>query len=273
MRILNREGLKMRRMKIWMVAVGCAVASVAVALPITYDEGNIQGFPSMTDLHGNLLGKGRMSQRVDATGIHVRVVYDQLNGDWIEETAMLSTEGGDLAQRTWSWQRKSGGQVVERYSMNFDTRQGYALTTQDGKRKEQQARLEVTKGRTFAGIGFVYALRNVYPTLSKGQRVELQGIAFTPKPRQAKVLVSSAGVETVRSGGRSVRADDVVIHPKVPGVAKAFVDAPDSHLWFASGRPPQFIRSEIKMQSLGMVRIDAVSPSGAPAVGRKPPSQ
>ncbi|HEY8207822.1 MAG TPA: hypothetical protein VIG99_10105 [Myxococcaceae bacterium] len=264
----------MRRMKWWMVVMGCAVASVAVALPVTYDEGDIQGFPSMTDLNGKLLGKGRISQQVDASGIRVRIVYDQLNGDRIEETAMLSTAGGDLAQRTWNWQRKSGGQVVERYSMNFDTGQGYALTTEGGKRKEQRAKLDVAKGRTFAGIGFVYALRNVYPSVSKGQRVELEGIAFTPKPRHAKVLVRSAGVETVRSGGRSLRVDHVVIHPEVPKLAKAFVDAPDSHLWFSSGRPPQFIRSEIKMQSLGVVRIDAGSPGGAPpAVGRKPPSR
>src|SRR5689334_19272660 len=72
MRIVKPEGLEMRRMKLWMVAIGCAVASVAVALPITYDEGDLQGFPSMTDLNGNLLGKGRFSQRVDANGIHVR---------------------------------------------------------------------------------------------------------------------------------------------------------------------------------------------------------
>src|SRR5262245_34329540 len=190
----------MRRMRNWMVLLGCAIASVAVAIPLEFPEGDLWGFPSMTDLKGNLLGKGRFGQWVDDHGIHVKVTYDQLNGDRIEEATSLSIDGGDLAQRTWSWQRTSRGQVVERYTMDFDSSQGHALVVNEGKRKEQHARLAVEKGKTFAGIGFVFAVRNLYPRLTRGERVELKGIAFTPKPRQAKVMVSSAGVETLKSG-------------------------------------------------------------------------
>src|SRR5689334_6319343 len=151
----------MRRIRMWMLMAGCAVASVALAVPIQFQEGDLRGFPSMMDLKGNLLGKGHFAQWVDDGGLHVKATYNQLNGDVVEEATTLTTAGGDLAQRTWSWQRKSGGQVVERYSMDFDSNQARTLMVREGKVKEQRGRLQVEKGKTFAGIGFVYALRNL----------------------------------------------------------------------------------------------------------------
>lgn len=259
----------MRRM---ILMLGLAFASAAAAIPLRYTEGDLRGLPEMRDLRGQLLGRGNFAQRVDERGIHIKVTYDQLNGDRIEETTTLSTESGDLAQRAWSWQRASGGQVVERYVMDFDTGMGRTLLVRNGRREERREHLTVVKGQTFAGIGFTLALKNIYPRLAHGERVELEGIAFTPTPRKAKVLVSSAGVETVRSGGRSVRADHLVIHPQVPKVAKLFVNVPDSDLWFLRGQPPGFVRANVQMQSLGMVRINSV-PSGPPAAARSKPER
>jgi hypothetical protein len=264
--------VRMRRTQTLVFVVGLSVAAAAAAIPLQYPEGTLRGLPEMRDQQGQLLGRGNFAQWVDGSGIHVKVTYDQLNGDRIEETTTLSTEGGDLAQRAWSWQRASGGQVVERYAMNFDTGEGRTLLVRSGRREERRERLSVVKGQTFAGIGFTFALKNVYPRLVRGERVVLEGIAFTPRPRKAKVLVSSTGVETVRSGGRSLRADHLVIHPQVPKVAKLFVNVPDSHLWFLRGRPPGFVRADVQMQSLGVVRIDSV-PGAPPAAARSRPNR
>jgi len=263
----------MRRIQTLTVVVGLAVATAAAAVPLEYPEGALRGLPEMRDPQGRLLGRGNFAQWVDGGGIHVKVTYDQLNGDRIEETTALSTDAGDLAQRAWSWQRTSRGQVVERYALDFDSGDARTLLVRNGKKEERRERLPTVKGQTFAGIGFTFALRNVYPRLVRGERVVLEGVAFTPGPRKAKVLVSSAGVETVRSGGRSVRADHLVIHPQVPGVAKLFVSVPDSHLWFLRGRPPGFIRADIQMQSLGMVRIDSGPNGPPPASARSKPEQ
>ena len=255
----------MRRVAMLLVVMGLAVAPAAAAVPLEYPEGDLWGFPALTDRQGKLLGRGRFGQRVDARGVHVTVTYDQLNGDKIEEKTLLSTTGGELAQREWSWQRTSGGQVVERYVMDFDAQEGRSLVVREGKQEQHRGKLEVVEGRTFAGIGFVFAVRNLYPRLVRGERLELEGIAFTPRPRKATVRISSAGVETVRSGGRSLRAEHIVVHPQLPKVAELFVYAPDSHLWFFRARPPEFIRAEMQMQSLGVVRIDSVGGDGAQA--------
>jgi hypothetical protein len=264
----------MRRTQTLLFVAGLAVASAAAAIPLQYPEGDLWGFPAMKDTRGQLLGRGKFGQWVDGKGIHVKVTYDQVDGDKVEEATTLSTEGGDLAQRSWSWQRTSGGQVVERYAMDFDSGEGRALVVKDGKRVERRDSLKVIKGQTFAGIGFVFAVKNVYSRLRKGEKVELEGIAFTPRARMAKVLVSSAGVETLRSGGRSLRTDHVVVHPLVPEVAKLFVNVPDSHIWLFQARPPSLVRAEIQMQSLGVVRIDAVSSGGSPpASARSKPAR
>jgi hypothetical protein len=262
----------MRRSQMLMFVGGLAVATAASAIPMQFAEGDLRGLPEMRDLQGRLLGRGDFVQTVDRSGIHVTVTYHQLNGDRIQETAMLSTVGGDLAQRQWGWQRTSGGQVVERYSMNFDTGEARTLLVRNGKPEERQEHLSMTKGQAFAGIGFTFALKNIAPRLVRGEPVTLEGVAFTPKPRHANVLVSSAGVETVRSGARMVRADHFVIHPKVPSVAKLFVNVPDSHLWFLRGPPPGFIRAELQAQSLGVVRVDSM-PSGPPAAARSRPGR
>lgn len=262
----------MRRTQTLIFVVGLVFAAAAAALPLQYPEGDLRGLPEMRDMQGRLLGRGNFAQWVDGSGIHVKVTYDQLNGDRIEEMTTLSTQGGDLAQRAWSWQRASGGRVVERYVMDFDAGEGRTLLVRDGKREERRERLPVVKGQTFAGIGFTFALKNIYPRVANGERVTLEGIAFTPRPRKAKVLVSSVGTETVRSGGRSLRADHLVVHPQVPRVAKLFVNVSDSQLWFQRGQPPGFIRAEVQMQSLGMVRIDS-TPSAPPAAARSKPER
>jgi len=260
----------MRRVLTMLVVMGLAVASPSAAVPLEYPEGDLWGFPALKDAQGKLIGRGRLGQWVDGRGVHVKVTYDQLNGDKIEETTLMSTTGGELSQRAWSWQRTSGGQVVERYVMDFDASEGRALVVREGKREERRSTVQVVKGRTFAGLGFIFAVRNLYPRLVRGERVELEGVAFTPRPRKATVLVSSAGVETLRMGGRSLRADHIVVHPQIPKMAKLFVNAPDSHLWFHRARPPGFIRAQMQMQSLGVVQIDSVSGNGAPAARSRP---
>jgi len=257
----------MRRM---LVVIGLCMASAAGAVPLQYPEGDLWGFPALSDLQGKLLGRGRFGQWVDGRGIHVKVNYDQLNGDRIEETALMSTARSQLAQREWTWQRASGGQVVERYAMSFDTGEARAVVLKNGRREEHRAKLRVVDGETFCGIGFVFAVRNLEDRLARGEKVELEGIAFLPRPRQAKVLVSAVGVEQLRSGGRSMRADHIVVHPQVPRVARLFVNVPDSHLWFYRANPPAFLRAQMQVLSLGMVRIDAVSGVSAPPAQARP---
>ena len=50
----------------------------------------------------------------------------------------------------------------------------------------------------------------------RGERVELQAIGFTPKPKAVAVEISYAGLERMRMADRMMKGDRFIIHPKIP---------------------------------------------------------
>ena len=58
--------------------------------------------------------------------------------------------------------------------------------------------------------------------------------------------------------GRTVPGDRFIVHPKVPLVARAFVDVTDERIWLTLPRPAGFLRWEgnIVEPDDPMVRVD-----------------
>ena len=75
-----------------------------------------------------------------------------------------------------------------------------------------------------------------------GEKVRLQTVAFTPKPRLGNLEVSHAGQEDVAMAGRTLTADRFALHPLIPWFARPFVHVPDSYIWLATPPPAAFLR-------------------------------
>jgi hypothetical protein len=87
------------------------------------------------------------------------------------------------------------------------------------------------------------------------------------------VEITHDGVDRLPISGRSLLGDRFRIHPRIPWIARAFVDVPDSRIWLTSPAPAAFLRFEGPLAEPDdpIVRVDLLpgDPSG-PAAPAKP---
>ena len=125
--------------------------------------------------------------------------------------------------------------------------------------KDWSEKIEVEPGRTFAGFGFTLALQNLRKRLLSGEQIELKAVGFKPKPVVVGVELSHGGVDEMEMGDRSVKGDRFVIRPKIPAIAKLFVQVQDTHIWLK--KPPAgFLRWEgpVAEPDDPIIRVDLI---------------
>lgn len=235
-----------------------------LSIVVNVKEGDVQAFPQLLDGSGAALADGRYLQRVEGNELHIDARYDFPDGRVVEEHARLKL-APELQQRSWEWSEKRDGAVVRRFTADFDTGRAYALHVEDGKAWDEK--VDIHPGKTFAGIGFVVAVKNLRATLAAGQSAKLEAIGFTPKPRTIGLTVRHDGPDELHTAGRTIAADAWTLHPEVPAIAKLFVKAPDERVWLLRESPPALLRFEGPMvePSDPIIRIDSIA--SAPANG------
>jgi hypothetical protein len=206
-------------------------------------EGALHGFPGVFDLDGKKLADGEFVQWLEGGQLHVKIDYDFGAGHTIEEQAVFRQEP-ELVQEAWSWRESRNGQLYRHFSVDFVAKKAAAEKFEGKDLKKWSEDVEVQPGQTFAGFGFSMALKSLRENLVRGQKHELHAIAFTPKPRVVNVELSYGGREQMFTGGRTVTGDLFIIHPKVPLVAKAFIEVHDTKIWLTLPRPTGFLRWE-----------------------------
>jgi hypothetical protein len=252
-----------------------AIAVVLLALPagaieLRWPEATLRGFAAVRDINGRLLGDNSLSQWLEHGALHVKAVYEFRDGRRVEEQAVLRQQP-QLEQLRWSFIEQRGNELLRQFEADLVARSAKSKKKEDGELKHWEESLEIEPGQTFAGIGFMYAVKNLRDRLNRGEKVQLRAVAFTPKPRTVTVTVRHEGVETLRFGSRRLQVDRFVIHPEIPAIARPFVKAPDEHLWFYRAPPPTLLRAEIPLAepSDPIIRID-VPPASSAAEARAP---
>jgi hypothetical protein len=257
------------------VAAGCAsqrndhLAPAALEVAIdpqpTGFEADAHGFPAMRTLEGRPLADGDFTQWLDGDRLHIKIHYEFGPDRWVEENSVVR-QTPTLVQERWSWVEMRAGSVQRRFEVDFLTGNATAEKLEDGELKHWSKHLDVEPGRVFAGSAWSLAIKSVRSRLLRGEKIEFQGVGFTPKPRAGTVEISHAGVDRIPMSGRTVEGDHFRIHPKVPWIARAFVDVPDSHMWLVQAPPAAFLRWEGPLAEPDdeLVRVDLLpgEPSG-----------
>ena len=247
-----------------------ALLCLLLAIPSNVHEGDAQAFTSVTDAQGVPLADSRFSQWIAGGLLHVEARSDFPGGRTIVERATLRLHP-QLQQEGWDWTEKKAGKVVRMYEVDFKT--GKASATRVDQEKSWKEDLTIHPGKTFAGAGFLTAVKALRAQLAVGQHIELEAVAMTPKPRTANVIVTRDGPSEIRMAGRTLEGDKYTLHPDIPAIARLFVKAPDQHVWLLNSDPAAFLRFEGPLAEPDdpIIRIDLIPGPSARAEGRRGP--
>ena len=180
--------------------------------------------------------------------------------------------GEALAQERFVWVETRCGQELRRFEVDFSNGEASATTAGDGKRapRRERARLDLPRGRAFAGYGLALAVSQL--GLGPGAKAEVTLVAFTPAPRAVRLEVRREEEEPVPVAGRPVACDRFALHPLLPFPLRLVVHPKDAHLWFTRSAPPALVRAEHPLAAKDDPRVVIdVSPRGpvrAPAAAR-----
>lgn len=213
-------------------------AAVAVRSAI----GDLHGFPSMSDASGRVIATGELRQARRGRRLTVHATWRFRDGLVAEERDEFDV-GGQLSQTRFSWVEQRAGTEQRRFEVDFETGRALARVERAGDRSRDESRLELRRGRAFAGYGIALAVSEL-PLDEAGAKAELTFVAFTPKPRTVTLEVRREGEEPIAAAGRGIPSVRFTLHPKLPPAIRLFVRADDAHLWFTHASPRALVRAE-----------------------------
>jgi hypothetical protein len=245
-----------------LVASGWLVlTSVAAAIEPPPFEGVAHAFPVMRDLNGGRLADGEFVQWIEKDRLNVAITYEFGRGRRIQERVVLR-QRPQLVQETWSWEERRAGALYRRFAVDFRSGRATADTHDDEGERDQSIETfdDISDGRTFSGFGFTLAIKALRPRLVRGEVIRLRAVGFDPTPRTAAVELSYGGRDRIRIARRTVAGDRFTVHPKLPLIARLFVDVPDATIWLTTP-PAGFLRWQGALAEPGdaLVRVDLSS--------------
>jgi hypothetical protein len=239
-------------------AAGFYVVSVS-ALEVTEPAAAAHGYPGLYNLDGKKLANGEFRQWVEDHLLKIVITYKFPDGGLFEEKASFRQQS-ELVQEQWSWKELKNEKPQREFAVDFLSGTATAHISKDNKDVSDKVNIE--KGRTFAGFGFTLALSNLRKRLLGGEQVELKAVGFSPfptlKPQVVTVKLSHGGLDRLRMSGRSLKGDRFIVHPEVPAIAKLFVTVPDTKVWLTNPEPAGFLRWEgpIVLPNDQLIRVD-----------------
>jgi hypothetical protein len=174
------------------VLAALAALVLAAAPPpvaIRHPPGALHGFPSMSDEAGRVIADGELVQERRGGTLRVRARWEFADGRVAEERAEFEV-GRALVQKRFSWAETRDGEVHRRFEVDFETGEASSLVTKDGKPERERAKLELPRGRSFAGYGTALAVAEL--PLERGGKDELTFVAFAPGPKAVGLEVLAA---------------------------------------------------------------------------------
>src|SRR5262249_32892761 len=133
-------------------------------------EGTAHAFPALRDLAGRPLADGDFSQWLEADRLHIASRYDFTPNRWIQERTVFRQQP-ELVQEEWTWYDERDGGPVRRYTIDFRSVHATAEKWEEKGHQHQSTELKIDPGRTFAGIGFVYAIKRFRERLLRGETI------------------------------------------------------------------------------------------------------
>jgi hypothetical protein len=234
--------------------VGAAPA-VAEPIAVRYTEGVTRGFPVLRSLSGEKLAQGELIQVARAGDIvESRLVFRFKDGSIYDERVTFSQK--DVFTLLSYHIVQQGPSFPEAIDGRVDRRTGRYEVRYKG---DEDSPEETIRG-SLDMPGDVYngMLSMLMKNMAAATPATVQIIAFTPKPRLVKMLLTPAAEDPMNVNDAAVIATRFLVRPQLGLFASLLVaDIPDVKCWIAGGDAPAFLRFEGPLYFMGPIwRID-----------------
>ena len=232
------------------------VANAASAEPVAvkFTEGIGHAFPVLRSVGGEKLAQGEMTQIPRGDRVENRLTFRFRDGSIYDERVVFSQK--DMFTLVSYQIVQKGPAFPESIEAKVDRETGRYEVRYKG---DEDAAEEILKGKielptdVYNGL-----LGTLMKNLPAGTATTVQIIAFTPKPRLVKMLLTPAGSETVMMGEAAVAATRFLVKPQLGLFASLLVtDLPDVKMWILGGEAPVFLKFEGPLFFMGPIwRVD-----------------
>ena len=235
-----------------MLSAPTAVPAESVA--VRFAEGIGRGFPVLRDVNGQTIAHGDLTQVPRGDRIENRLTFRFRDGSFYDELVVFSQHEVFTLQAYRLVQR--GPSFPETIEASVDRESGRYTVRY---RADQDAAEEIVTGAfEMPEDAYNGLLSTLMKNLPAGSDTTVQIIAFTPKPRLVKMLLTPATQDTVMMGETAVSSTRFLVKPQLGLFASLLVaDIPDIKIWIGGGEAPAFLRFEGPLYFMGPVwRID-----------------
>ena len=236
------------------VTLSAPVVAVAEPVSVRFTEGVGRGFPVLRDANGERIAQGDLVQIARGDRVENRLTFRFRDGSFYDETVVFSQRDVFTLMSYRLVQR--GPAFPESIDAHVDRETGRYTVRYRG---DEESPEETLKGN-FDMPEDIYngMLSTLMKNLPARSSATVQIIAFTPKPRTVKMLLTPASDETVMMGETAVQATRFLVKPQLGLFASLLVaDLPDIRMWIAGGMAPAFLRFEGPLYFMGPIwKID-----------------
>lgn len=246
----------MKSLAVLTCAIALAAAAPVFGEPVTvrFTEGVTHAFPVLRSVGGEKLAQGELTQIPRGDRVENRLTFRFRDGSTYDERVVFSQR--DMFTLVSYQLVQKGPSFPESIEAKIDRASGRYEVRYKG---DEDAAEEVLKGKielpddVYNGL-----LGTLMKNLPAGTAATVQIIAFTPKPRFVKMLLTPAGDDTVMMGETAVPATRFLVKPQLGLFASLLVtDLPDVKMWILGGEAPAFLKFEGPLFFMGPIwRID-----------------
>ena len=240
------------------LALACTLAgswpAAAEPIAVRYTEGIGRGFPVLRSVAGEKLAQGEMTQVPRGDIVESRLVFRFKDGSIYDERLTFSQKDVFTLMSYHIVQR--GPSFPESIDARVDRHTGRYEVRYKG---DEEATEEILTGKIeLPGDVYNGLLGMLMKNMPAGSSTTVQIIAFTPRPRLVKMLLTPSGSDTVMMGEAAVPAVRFLIKPQLGLFASLLVtDLPDVKIWIHGGEAPAFLKFEGPLFFMGPIwRID-----------------
>jgi len=231
-----------------------AAPAFAEPVAVKFTEGVAHAFPVLRSAGGEKLAQGELVQIPRGDRVENRLTFRFRDGSVYDERVVF-TQKDTFTLVSYQILQK-GPSFPESIDAKVDRHSGRYEVRYKG---DEEATEEVLKGKielpndVYNGL-----LGMLMKNMPAGTATTVQIIAFTPKPRLVKMLLTPAGGETVMMGEAAVPATRFLVKPQLGLFASLLVtDLPDVKMWILSGEAPAFLKFEGPLFFMGPIwRVD-----------------